>query len=163
MGEPNRGFFTLNPRRKSTNLLLQPALQLRLPLYLLLLTFAAGMLLGVHTYLSYERLFAVAVEHTENPVHFEQIFGAQTADFLVGVGAMGLVYVLALVVLSIAYLHKLVGPTVPLRRQLEALKNGDYSARVKLREGDALQDVARDLNELAEVLEGGGREKPPTG
>ena len=40
----------------------------------------------------------------------------------------------------------------PLAHRLEALKNGDFSSRVALRRGDAFEDVAHDLNELAELL-----------
>ena len=36
---------------------------------------------------------------------------------------------------------------------MEALKNGDYGGRVHLRDGDAFQDLAEDLNELAALLE----------
>jgi HAMP domain-containing protein len=53
--------------------------------------------------------------------------------------------------------HKIYGPLVPMLRHVRNLQEGSYSSRVKLREGDELEDLAGALNELAEKLE--GREK----
>ena len=149
MAEPSKSFFTLNPRRKSKNLLLQPALQLKLPFYLLVLTLVFAGLFAAHGYRSYGRLLT----EMKPPPYLDEIVAAQTSDFLIVCGVLTFVYALIVVGLSIVYAHRMVGPMVPFRRQLEALKNGDYSTRVHLRRGDAFEDVARELNELSELLE----------
>jgi len=149
---PSRGFFTLNPRRKAKNMLLQPGLQLRLPVYMLLLTLALLGLLAAHTYEVYGRLFALAIAESNQPEWFRRTLDAQTGDFALVWGALGLTYTLAVLTVCIVYVHRMVGPIVPFRRHIEALKNGDFSSRVKLRRGDAFEDVASDLNELAELL-----------
>ena len=48
-------------------------------------------------------------------------------------------------------LHR--GPTIAFKRHINALKSGDYSARILLRRHDAFNDVAHELNDLAEILE----------
>ena len=50
-------------------------------------------------------------------------------------------------------MKRVVGPVVAFQRQVEALKNGDYQSRVRLREKDCFDDLAQDLNELASLLE----------
>ena len=49
--------------------------------------------------------------------------------------------------------HRYLGPMVAIRRQLKAMREGNFSERMKLREGDEFTDVADDLNALAEKLE----------
>lgn len=49
--------------------------------------------------------------------------------------------------------HRIFGALVPIRRQIEALKNGDYTARSALRDNDELREIMEDLNALAGTLE----------
>jgi signal transduction histidine kinase len=83
----------------------------------------------------------------------EQIFN-QTQDFsIVGAAILG-GFVLAMLGFCIAYTHTLLGPTVPLRRHVQSMKDGNYQARNKLRESDAAhRGLADDLNELASILQ----------
>ena len=78
--------------------------------------------------------------------------GPQTADFLVTVIAIGLLYVLALSFLTLIWCHRFVGPVIAFRRMLAALLAGDASARVQLRRGSAFVELAEDLNALAERI-----------
>lgn len=158
---PGSGFFTLNPRRKPTNLLLEPAIQLKLPLYLVILTLSFAALLAVHSWVTYGRIFEVAIQETQHPEYFRRVVEAQSSDFLVPLAALAVGYVIAVFVICIAYAHRLVGPMVPFRRHIEALKNGDYGSRIHLRKQDAFGDVAEDLNELAAILEEGPKEPGP--
>ena len=48
--------------------------------------------------------------------------------------------------------HKIAGPLVRIKRSLNQLIEGNYNITVKLRKGDHLQDVADQLNKLAETL-----------
>ncbi len=56
-------------------------------------------------------------------------------------------------VISTIYTHRLVGPVMPIRRHIKALRDGLYTHRVTLRRHDGLQDIADDLNDLARTLE----------
>ncbi len=55
--------------------------------------------------------------------------------------------------------HRNVGPMKRLHRTLEAIGNGDFSQRIVLRQGDALEDLAKSINQMAERL--GQRSSPP--
>jgi methyl-accepting chemotaxis protein len=142
-------------RRHKMNLLLQPALQLKLPAILLLVTLGFAALQVAHTQFAYGKLFDVVLEEAGRPPFLENLLKEQTGDYLEVTTVFTLLYIFVVVVLSVAYAHRMIGPMVPIRRQTEALKNGDYSARVTLRKRDAFTELAEDLNELARILEEG--------
>lgn len=145
--------LTATERRKARNLLLEPRLQLKLPIQLLLLTAFFAVLVSVVLYYGFESLYEF--------VTMQGVMGEQLADAIrhqshaIAIVFVSLFvgYVLLTIGLAVLYLHKLVGPTVAFRRHIEALKNGDFSARIKLRKNDAFPELATDLNELAEILE----------
>ena len=49
--------------------------------------------------------------------------------------------------------HKYYGPLVSIRRFVLGISKGDYSQRVVLRKRDELQDLAANLNQMAESLQ----------
>ncbi|MBW2230631.1 MAG: hypothetical protein JRH17_09605 [Deltaproteobacteria bacterium] len=153
-----RGILGFNEQRKTANLLLQPAVQLKLPLYFLLITTTFLAVLAVVISSAYRSLFLTIA--AEQPTYVERILRAQTHDLVVVSGMVAIGYLLVVLAVAIVQLHRLVGPTVALRRQVEALKNGDYSARVALRKHDAFVELADDLNELAGLLEQGEKPAP---
>jgi methyl-accepting chemotaxis protein len=55
--------------------------------------------------------------------------------------------------IAIAYGHRFYGPMVPMIRQIEAMKNGEFSKRGKLRDTDELKELMEALNDLASQLE----------
>jgi len=91
---------------------------------------------------------------TNVPESYQEQILSQTQDFsIVGAAILG-AFVLAMVGFCVAYTHTLLGPTVPLRRHLQSMKDGNYQARNKLRKSDAAhQGLADDLNELASILQ----------
>ena len=56
-------------------------------------------------------------------------------------------------VLGIRQSHRIVGPMNRLKRMLEAIGTGDFSQRIALRKGDALEDLAKSLNQMCEALQ----------
>src|SRR3989338_4264453 len=61
--------------------------------------------------------------------------------------------------LGIRQSHRVVGPVNRMKRVLEAIGAGDFSQRIIVRRGDALEDVAKTINEMAERL---GKRSPRT-
>ncbi|MGE0631319.1 MAG: HAMP domain-containing protein [Pseudobdellovibrionaceae bacterium] len=49
--------------------------------------------------------------------------------------------------------HRILGPMVPIQRQLERFAQGDYSQKVTLRKNDEFQDLASSLNQLGTILQ----------
>ncbi|HXV36818.1 MAG TPA: hypothetical protein VEC18_06705 [Myxococcota bacterium] len=145
-----RSVFGFDSRRAFR--FLQFGAQLRLPLYLLLITIAFMSLFAWHTHSAYSELYAMVMTAVPESYH-EQIL-KQTQDFsVVGASILG-GFVLTMVGFCVAYTHSLLGPTVPLRRHVQSLKDGNYRSRAKLRSSDAAhQGLADDLNELASILQ----------
>ena len=56
-------------------------------------------------------------------------------------------------VLGIRQSHRIVGPMNRLKKMIEAIGNGDFSQRITLRQGDALEDLAKSLNAMTESLQ----------
>jgi methyl-accepting chemotaxis protein len=54
--------------------------------------------------------------------------------------------------LGIRQTHRLVGPMARIKKALEAIGSGDFSPRLTLRQGDALEDLAKTINRMAEQL-----------
>lgn len=55
--------------------------------------------------------------------------------------------------LGIRQSHRIVGPMNRITRTLEAIGHGDFSQRITLRQGDALEDLAQAINKTAEALQ----------
>lgn len=143
-------------RRRSLRLL-DPAIQLKLPLQLLLVTLVFEVALVAVLWSGFLLPYEMVVEQL--PAHLGQSFRLMMRDFGAVLSGAGILYGLVVVGLTVIYLRRLVGPTIAFRRHLEALKAGDYGTRVGLRKGDPFQDLGRDLNELASLLE--GRDEKP--
>lgn len=62
---------------------------------------------------------------------------------------------LALIVwmVGLFFSNSIVGPLPRAQSALKAMAKGDYSQRLKFRPGDALEDLATDINKLAQTLE----------
>lgn len=100
----------------------------------------------------YVKLYEMVMANV--PESFQELILRQTHDVsIVGAAILG-GFVLTMLGFCIAYTHTLLGPTVPLRRQVQSLKDGDYQARNSLRKSDfAHQGLADDLNKLASILQ----------
>jgi methyl-accepting chemotaxis protein len=134
-------------------MLREPGLQLGVAAHILLITIVFALLSGAHAYLAYDELIGMVLADSKEPAAMGALFRAQTRDFLIVSASLAVVYVSLSFAVAVVLTHRMVGPMVAIRRHIEALKQGDLSARVRLRKRDAFKDVARDLNELAEALE----------
>ena len=54
--------------------------------------------------------------------------------------------------LGIRQSHRVVGPVNRIKRVLEAIAAGDFSQRITVRRGDALEDLAKSINQMVERL-----------
>jgi signal transduction histidine kinase len=145
-----RSLFGFGSRRAFR--VLQLGAQIRLPLYLLLITVTFVSLFSWHTHSAYAKLYAMVM--TSAPESYQEQILSQTQDLsIVGAAILG-AFVLAMVGFCVAYTHTLLGPTIPLRHHVKSMKDGNYQARNTLRKSDtAHQGLADDLNELASVLQ----------
>jgi hypothetical protein len=129
----------------------QPMTQLKLPAYLLIATLFCGAIFAWQTHSAYERMYALVI--SEVPETYAVMIREQTHDFAIVSAAIFTGYVLLVMGLCLGYSHHLIGPIVALRRHIQALKDGNYRARTKLRKSDtAYLEMANDLDELAKTL-----------
>ena len=129
----------------------QPMTQLKLPAYLLVATLACGAVFAWQSHAAYERMYDLVL--SEVPETYVVMIREQTHDFAVVCATILVGYVLLVIGLCIGYSHQLIGPVVALRRQIQALKDGNYGARTELRKSDtAFLEMADDLDELAKTL-----------
>jgi methyl-accepting chemotaxis protein len=148
-----KSIFTLGTKRKSKNLLLEPSLQLKLPIYLLTLSLVLAILTWIVLYKGFEGLYEFVMLQGDIGEQIGDIIQYQSRAVAVVIACLLVTYVVLTVGISIAYLHRLIGPTRAFRRHLNELRNANYASRLTLRKNDAFGEVARDLNELAKALE----------
>jgi len=141
-----------SPRPKRATLrLVEPQLQLRLPLYLVGTTVAFALAALAHGWLVYHGLLSLPLP--DAPEGYLLVIGEQTVTFLgLSLLLLGL-YAVVVLGICVAYLRRVVGPVVAFRRQIQGLRRGDYAARNSLRRGAPFEDLGRDLNDLARALE----------
>jgi methyl-accepting chemotaxis protein len=142
-----------NENRKARNLLLMPRLQLKLALYALMLSLGFLLVTALFGKLYFEQTYITLVENTTQAEYVQAIINQQLHDFK----SMSLLllagYIVMMVVLVAVFTHRMIGPTLPIMRHVKALKDGFYSHRVTLRRHDSFQELADELNALAETLE----------
>lgn len=140
-------------QRKIKNYLLQPLLQIKLGLYIIIFTTIFFIIfVGVIAY-NFQELFNIildSVTHTESVLHpiNQKLHGI--SGWLVFLMA---IYWLAVLIIVIIYTHKLIGPMIAFRKHIYELIKGNYQSRINLRKKDAFWEVAEDLNLLAQTLE----------
>ncbi len=136
--------------KRATLRLVEPELQLRLPLLVVGVTVAFAVAATLHSWWAYSQLLRSV---PSAPDGYLELLGDQTRNFM-GISFLFLVaYGFVVVCLCIAYLRRVVGPVVAFRRQVESLRRGNYKARNTLRAGDPFGDLSDDLNDLAQALE----------
>lgn len=144
-GQPARRY------QRRTFRLIGGGVELRLGLVLLGLTVVFGGLFAANSSAAFGRIYD-ALLLTAPGVLEGEIVEQAWAYLLVSVAIL-VGYLVAVFAACIAFLNRLLGPTVAMERHVRALKLGDYGSRVKLRGSDhAYNEMARHLNELAERL-----------
>ena len=142
-----------NENRKARNFLLKPGLQLKLAFYILLLSLGFVFITVLFGKLYFEQTYITLVDNTTQSEYIQAIVTQQIHDFKSLSLLLLAVYTVLIVLVATVYTHRMIGPTLPIMRHVKALKEGFYSHRVKLREYDCFQELADELNELAETLE----------
>jgi len=138
-------------KRSLVNYIIKPAFQLRYGFYFLAFGVAASL---VVQWLSYVSLRDAIIDFHVNKKDGDLMswldpsmiaIGEDYLYFLIGFGLLCFTF-------GIWITHKIVGPSVALKRFIKELRQGKYGHSIRLRDGDHLQDVAEDLNELSRIL-----------
>ncbi len=62
--------------------------------------------------------------------------------------------------LGIRQSHRIIGPMKRIIRTLEAIGQGNFSQHISLRQGDALEELAKSINQMSENLQKRGNQSP---
>jgi methyl-accepting chemotaxis protein len=143
----------LSENRKARNMLLKPVLQLKLALYAIVLTLIFLCTTVFFGKMYFEQTYITLVENTTQAEYIQAVVSQQVHQFKSMFLLLLVVYTVMMVVMITVYTHRMIGPTLPIMRHIRALKDGFYSQRVKLRRYDCFQELADELNQLAETLE----------
>jgi HAMP domain-containing protein len=143
----------LDERRKARNILLKPGIQLRLSLYVLLLSFTFLLLAVLVWNLYFEQTYITLVQSTTQSEYVQRLLERQTQEFKIMALLLLSAYVLLMIVVTLIFTHRLIGPTFAMRRHVKALQEGRYAHRISLRKYDAFTELAEQLNALAETLQ----------
>ena len=143
----------LSENRKARNMLLKPVLQLKLALYAIVLTLIFLCTTVFFGKMYFEQTYITLVENTTQAEYIQAVVSQQIHQFKSMFLLLLVVYTVMMVVLITVYTHRMIGPTLPIMRHIRALNDGFYSQRVRLRRYDCFQEMADELNKLAEALE----------
>lgn len=143
----------MKSQRKINNLIIQPKSQLRVALY-----FFSGFYIVTGLLMIF---FTFSVQKIVRFIQSTYFLDTELISFIekylhtfIGIVFFALVAFSALgFLIWIRLSHRIFGPLVPLTRHIKELQSGNYSSRVKLREGDFLIELKDELNLLAENLE----------
>jgi len=140
-------------QRKVRNFLLQPYLQIQLGLYTVLLTVVFYLLFMAMVYVGLGRIYELILDLTDLPQEVRQILYAHVVHLALWLCGLVVAYLFVIIGTTVYFTHKMVGPTIAFRRLIGDMQSGRFNTRIKLRKGDAFNEVAEDLNKLAETLD----------
>lgn len=146
-------------QRKMTNAIWQPVLQFKLLFYMLGSTAVVACLLAAFLYYAFSDLIGAIGAGNTAQGYYADMIEIQLVHLFRYCGVLFILYILLLATVCVAYTHKLIGPLRPLERQIDALLEGNYDARVQLRKGDIdlMNNYADKLNTLAADLQTRGK------
>lgn len=104
-------------------------------------------------YINLGKVYHMVLALTDVPDEVGDVITSHLKDTAGWIALVVVLFLVANIIISIIYTHRLVGPTYAFRRHIRSLAEGRYSARTFLRKNDAFVEVADELNHLAEVLE----------
>jgi methyl-accepting chemotaxis protein len=140
------------PERRRSMRLVKPGVQLKLAGYLFAVSLFFGALVAFNSWSAYGNLYEATLASAAGP--FKQDLAEQTYFYLNISSVLLVGYVVAVLAVTVAYVHRLIGPVVAFDRHLRSLQRGDYTSRVAVRQGDHIYaSMADQLNDLAERLE----------
>jgi nitrate/nitrite-specific signal transduction histidine kinase len=148
-------------RRSIQQFLVEPFKQVKLSLYFLALTLVSYIVIGFAIWRSavaqYDQLMAIfqVVGDQQWQVLMNDVF----VNNLIVMGGVFVLLSAASIGLSIWLTHRVYGPQVALQRFAREIANGNFAARVRLRQRDEFHKLADELNLMASRLEDQQREK----
>jgi signal transduction histidine kinase len=139
-------------QRRIRNFLLQPLLQVRLGLYTIILAAIFSSAVLTLLYYSLIDFGEIVMALTDSESEIKDLFDDYSASSTLWLYVLVLAFMICNILITVIYTHRLVGPSIAFRGQIQKLINGDFSGKVILRKDDAFQELATEINRLSQIL-----------
>jgi nitrogen fixation/metabolism regulation signal transduction histidine kinase len=140
-------------QRRSRNVLIMPDFQGRMILFVLLTGFVCMALNGYLYYQYVVDSYDFILNYSSLPEDLKEQRYSDLLVFGTSLSVATLVATFAVAIWALFATHRAAGSVYHLKRVIDEIKAGNFDARVRLREKDEFQDVARAFNELMDRLQ----------
>ena len=146
----------IRPKRTLKSMIIDPFKQVRIGIYVLMVTiiflFLSGYLFVHSFFKQYENvmeIFNVTDMSTKWALITNDIFYANIIKLIV----LFIIFIVVLFFIIFKMTHKIYGPLISIERFVKAISDGEYNKRIVIRKGDDLQRLVISLNHMAQELE----------
>jgi len=140
-------------QRRSRNVFIMPDFQGRMILFVLLTGFVCMALNGYLYYQYVVDSYDFILNYSSLPEDLKEQRYADLLVFGTSLSVATLVATFAVAIWALFATHRAAGSVYHLKRVIDEIRAGNADARVRLREKDEFQDVARAFNELMDQLQ----------
>lgn len=147
---------TSRSTRSIKSTLIEPFTQIKLGIYIIILSCVFLALSGWLFYHSFSEQYSHVMEIfsvTEAGSRWEVMTNDVFYSNLYKLGALFTLYIIALLAIIFRTTHKYHGPLVSIERFAQSMVEGKYYSRVAVRKHDELKELASRLNKMAMALE----------
>lgn len=137
---------TAKPQFKRRTIFIKKNLQFR---YMLLIIFSVLTGLAI---MAFELTFTLDEIFDKYPVLIQPLYD-NFLPIVWGFVYKILIYILFVILLSAILSHKMAGPVYRFEQTCKAIADGDFSQRVRLRQGDQLTELQQDFNAMMDRVE----------
>jgi methyl-accepting chemotaxis protein len=138
--------------RSIKNIIINPRYQLR---YTFWLTFSGLILVLMNAALFYLKIkenYDILVELSPMTDEAKAQLYAELRNIVLQLSGTSLVFVALTGLFGLIYSHRTAGPLFHFKRVFEQIKNGNRTARIRLRPNDDFKDVAAAFNDMMDTL-----------
>lgn len=134
------------PRYQRRIIFIKKALQFRY-MFLIVISVVIGIAIT-----GFEVLSTLQHLYAEYPGMLLPLYG-KFGSIALTIGLKICVFLVLVVLFSAILSHKMAGPIYNFERTCREIAKGDFSKRVRLRQGDNMTDLQKEFNEMMDVLE----------
>jgi signal transduction histidine kinase len=140
----------MDQKRKLRNFLLEPSLQIQFGFACSILAIGYTIALFYFLHINFDDLIAKFLVGSELKNEAAALLALRQKWIISRVILIGLLFIFSMVLLSIFYTHRMVGPIRQITKHVTELRKGNFASRIHLRKTDAFKNLAEELNLLAE-------------
>lgn len=133
--------------RSAFRFLIFPKKQLKYAFFHFLIVSLSVLIINFFSYLKFSKLLEINTNPATSQILSEYIYTLSVVTIITLV-IMGVLTFL----ITIVFLHRFVGPLLPIIRHLDAILSGNYSHKTYLRSADELPEITQKLNEVSDYL-----------